>query len=186
MYCIFPVLAKNIVWPYRKILQIWVLRQVRKTFLPPVHQKKRGAYVWKLNDFTKPWLFYSPRLKAPKKIKRTMFFWYKQFWTKPWKKMDWSTSFFCNLSSKQQITPNLILGKEVYKALNCISMVVIICKIKVKPADKSCDPLWIRALSCIDGKFICQEKSFTWFALQSECCNFNQWDTLNYNRSCDF
>ena len=59
--------------------------------------------------------FYSPRLKAPKKIKRTMFFWYKQFWTKPWKKMDWSTSFFCNLSSKQQITPNLILGKEVYK-----------------------------------------------------------------------
>jgi hypothetical protein len=64
--------------------------------------------------------FYSPRRKVPKKIKRTMFFWYKQFWTKPWKKMDWSTSFFCNLSSKQQITPNLILGKEVYKALNCV------------------------------------------------------------------
>ena len=29
------------------------------------------------------------------------------------------------------------------------------------------------------------KKSFTRFALQSECCNFNQWEHSNYNRSCD-
>ena len=23
-------------------------------------------------------------------------------------------------------------------------------------------------------------------SMQSECCNFNQWEALNYNRSCDF
>ena len=40
-----------------------------------------------------------------------------------------------------------------------------------------------KASHCIGGYFICQKKSFTIFALQSECCNFNQ---LNYNRSCDF
>ena len=28
--------------------------------------------------------------------------------------------------------------------------------------------------SLIGGNFICQKKSFTRFALQSECCNFNQ------------
>ena len=120
MYCIF---AKHIVLPYWKVLQIWVGKQKNVdylTFLPSVHEKNwvstSGNWITLRNlDF-----FYSPRLKAPKKIKRTMFFWYKQFWTKPWKKMDWSTSFFCNLSSKQQITPNLILGKEVYKALNCV------------------------------------------------------------------
>ena len=27
---------------------------------------------------------------------------------------------------------------------------------------------------CIGGKFICKNKSFTRFAIQSECCNFNQ------------
>ena len=27
---------------------------------------------------------------------------------------------------------------------------------------------------CVGGNFICQKKSFTRFALQSECCNFNQ------------
>ena len=27
MYCIFPVRAKNIVWPYWKVLQIWVGKQ---------------------------------------------------------------------------------------------------------------------------------------------------------------
>jgi hypothetical protein len=31
----------------------------------------------------------------------------------------------------------------------------------------------------IGGKFICKKKSFTRFALQSECCNFNQWEDLN-------
>ena len=123
MNCIFPVRAKNIVWPYRTLLQIWVGKQKMLLCWHFYLQfTKNNVHVWKLNNFTKPWLFYSPRLKAPKKIKRTMFFWYKQFWTKPWKKMDWSTSFFCNLSSKQQITPNLILGKEVYKALNCVPM----------------------------------------------------------------
>ena len=35
------------------------------------------------------------------------------------------------------------------------------------------------------GKFILK-KSFTRFALQSECCNFNQWEHSNYNRSCDW
>ena len=35
-------------------------------------------------------------------------------------------------------------------------------------------------------KFYLSKKSFTRFALQSECCNFNQWEALNYNRSCDF
>ena len=38
----------------------------------------------------------------------------------------------------------------------------------------------------IGGKFICKKKSFTRFVLQSECCNFNQWEELNFNRSCDF
>ena len=31
-------------------------------------------------------------------------------------------------------------------------------------------------------KFEC---SLTRFALQSECCNFNQWEQWNYNKSCD-
>ena len=31
----------------------------------------------------------------------------------------------------------------------------------------------------IGGKFILLKKSFTRFALQSECCNFNQWKHLN-------
>ena len=35
-------------------------------------------------------------------------------------------------------------------------------------------------------KFYLSKKSFTRFALQSECCYFNQWEALNYNRSCDF
>ena len=35
----------------------------------------------------------------------------------------------------------------------------------------------------IGGKFILK-KSFTRFALQSECCNVNQWEHLNYNWSC--
>ena len=32
---------------------------------------------------------------------------------------------------------------------------------------------------------IYSKKSYTRFALQSECCNFNQWEHSNYNRSCD-
>ena len=35
-----------------------------------------------------------------------------------------------------------------------ISMVVIICEIKVKPAYKSCDPLSIRALSLLENLFV--------------------------------
>ena len=30
-----------------------------------------------------------------------------------------------------------------------------------------------------------KKKSVTRFALQSECCNFNQWEHWIYNRSCD-
>ena len=37
----------------------------------------------------------------------------------------------------------------------------------------------------IGGKFIFSKKSFTRFALQSECCNFNQWEHSNYNKTCD-
>ena len=107
-----------------KVLQIWAGKQKMLLSWHFYLQFTKNNWV----STSENWItlrnldfFYSPRLKAPKKIKRTMFFWYKQFWTKPWKKMDWSTSFFCNLSSKQQITPNLILGKEVYKALNCFT-----------------------------------------------------------------
>ena len=32
-------------------------------------------------------------------------------------------------------------------------------------------------------KFYLSKKSFTRFALQSECCNFNQGEHSNYNRS---
>ena len=39
-------------------------------------------------------------------------------------------------------------------------------------------------LSLIGGKFILR-KSFARFALQPECCNFNQREHSNYNRSCD-
>ena len=116
MYCIFPVRAKNIVWPYWKVLQIWAGKQKMLLSWHFYLQFTKKNWV----STSENWItlrnldfFYSPRLKAPKKIKRTMFFWYKQFWTKPWKKMDWSTSFFCNLSSKQQIIPNLILGTVV-------------------------------------------------------------------------
>ena len=35
-------------------------------------------------------------------------------------------------------------------------------------------------------KFYLSKKLFARFALQSECCYFNQWEALNYNRSCDF
>ena len=37
----------------------------------------------------------------------------------------------------------------------------------------------------IGGKFIFKQKSFTIFALQFECCNFNQWEHSIYNRLCD-
>ena len=35
-------------------------------------------------------------------------------------------------------------------------------------------------------KIYFSKKSFTRFALQSECCNFNQREASNHNRSCDF
>ena len=64
------------------------------------------------------------------------------------------------------------------------SKVAIVYKIKYKPGYRSCDLL--KNLSAlIGGKFIFQKKSFTRFALQSECCNFNQWEEWIYNRSHD-
>jgi hypothetical protein len=44
---------------------------------------------------------------------------------------------------------------------------------------------WPIKSALIGGKFILK-KSFTRLALQSECCNFNQWEAWIYNRSCDF
>ena len=41
---------------------------------------------------------------------------------------------------------------------------------------------WIQAAMQQNTIFI---KSFTRFALQSKCCNFNQWEHWIYNRSCD-
>ena len=35
----------------------------------------------------------------------------------------------------------------------------------------------------IRGKFVFSKRSFTRFALQSKCCNFNQWELTIYNRS---
>ena len=47
------------------------------------------------------------------------------------------------------------------------------------------DRLKIQGLSLVEILFV-KKKSFTRFALQSECCNFDQWEVLNYNKSCDF
>ena len=43
----------------------------------------------------------------------------------------------------------------------------------------------INSSGLIGGKFNCK-KSFTRFDLQSEFCNFNQWEKWKFNRSCDF
>ena len=63
-------------------------------------------------------------------------------------------------------------------------LVAIVYKIRYKPGYRSCD-LLKNSSALIGGKFIFQKKSFTRFALQSECCNFNQWEEWIYNRSHD-
>ena len=47
-----------------------------------------------------------------------------------------------------------ILGRRVDGMIVSWTKVVIICKIKVKPAYKSCDPLWIRVLSLVENLFV--------------------------------
>ena len=60
-------------------------------------------------------------------------------------------------------------------------------RFKYKPGYRSCD-LLKKTSALIGGKFIFskkKKKSFTKFALRSECCNFNQWEEWIYGRSCD-
>ena len=52
-------------------------------------------------------------------------------------------------------------------------------------AKKSHDLSKIQGLWLVEI-LIVKKKSFTRFALQSECCYFNKWEVLNYNRACDF
>ena len=55
---------------------------------------------------------------------------------------------------------------------------------KYKPSYKSNDLLQFEC-SHWWKTYFSKKKSFIRFALQSECSNFNQWEHLNLNRSCD-
>ena len=60
------------------------------------------------------------------------------------------------------------VGGEMFKS-SIDTLVAIVYKIKYKPGYWSCD-LLKNSIALIGGKFIFRKR----FALQSECCNFNQ------------